>query len=156
MGDAQHVGWILRRIGLSRIFAPAVCIDGRGIVDRCCVLLFAVRRESWIRRRSGNDRDHRVRRDVLHVGAGDEESSTRNDCACMARHFQRSDAHVAATFSSAVKSICAIGRRSRERAKKVVEKNCIFFLTLYAQDSIHSLTAAFYVADFDVDIEKGE
>jgi hypothetical protein len=28
-------------------------------------------------------------------------------------------------------------------------------LTLYAWNSIHSLTAAFYVADFDVDIEQG-
>jgi hypothetical protein len=28
-------------------------------------------------------------------------------------------------------------------------------LTLYARNSIHSLIAAFHVADFDVDIEKG-
>ncbi len=129
---------------------------GRGFVDGRGVLFAALRRVSRIRGRSGNDRDHRVRRDVLRSRDCAQQSSTGNDRACVARHFQRSDARAAATFSSVVKFSCAMERRARSKAKKVVEKICIFFLTLYARNSIHSLTAAFYVADFDVDIEKGE
>ena len=156
MDGAEHVGRILRGVRVSRIFSPPVCIGGRWIVAGCGVLLGAVRPESRIRRRSRNDRHRRVWSDVLLVGVCAQQSSARNDRARMARYFQRSDARAAPTFPCAV----IFSARSCDRAprgeRKVVEKICIFFLTLYARNSIHSLTAAFYVADFDVDIEKGE
>ena len=84
MDGAEHVGRILRGVRVSRIFSAAVWIGGSGSVAGRVVLVAAVWSESRIRRRSGDDRNHRVRRDVLHTRAGDEESSTWNDRARVA------------------------------------------------------------------------
>ena len=68
---------------------------------------------------------------VLALAA--QQSSTGNDRACVARHFQRSDARAAATFPSVLNMLCADSARARCEKKVVAEKLNFFLDTVCAE-----------------------
>jgi len=110
LDGAQHVSRILRRSRVSRLLAAPVFFCGSGNRVRRALHFASLRYQPRLRRRSGNDRDHRVRRDVLRVGVLAQEPPARDDRACVARYFQWIDACAVARLSSV--EMISFARRS--------------------------------------------